>query len=170
MESTRIKFRDRTRALIRAIAAQPKSVQMEFFGYQKVELLEERMGRILKRFEDTKVDYRIFDLLEKETNQVIGSCGFHNWIVDHDRAEIGYELHPAYRGQGYMREAMTQILPFAFSEMNLNRIEAFIAPENSKSIQLVEHFNFVKEGVVRGHYKVGAVYEDSILFSLLKTD
>lgn len=30
----------------------------------------------------------------KSEDRVIGTCGFHNWMKEHDKAEIGYELAP----------------------------------------------------------------------------
>src|SRR5689334_20840523 len=33
-----------------------------------------------------------FRLILKETKEVIGSCGFHNWYPAHRKAELGYAL------------------------------------------------------------------------------
>ena len=69
-----------------------------------------------------------------------------------------------------MLEAMKKVLQYGFQNMGLNRIEALIDPENIKSIQLIEKFNFNKEGVLRGHYQTDNGFEDSMIFSLLKNE
>jgi len=84
---------------------------------------------------------------------VIGSCGFHNWIKNHERSEIGYEIHKQYQNQGYMSEAIKKVINYGFQEMNLNRIEALIDPMNENSIRIVTKNGFKQEGILRGHYK-----------------
>jgi ribosomal-protein-alanine N-acetyltransferase len=41
-----------------------------------------------------------FHLLEKTDQNVIGWCGYHTWYLEHDRAEIGYELFKKVKRQG----------------------------------------------------------------------
>ena len=170
METQRLILRNRSREAIAEMLTQSPEQQLEFFGFETLEELEDKLIRVKKGLANTQVDYRIFDLLEKETKKVIGSCGFHNWIKGHCRAEIGYALHQPFRKKGYMREAIKETLAYGYRDMNLNRIEALIAPENTDSIRLVEEFGFIKEGVLRGHYKEEDNFEDSVLYSLLRSD
>nr|MBP6522801.1 GNAT family N-acetyltransferase [Saprospiraceae bacterium] len=34
-----------------------------------------------------------FQLIEKNSNKILGGAGFHNWNPAHFRAELGYHLH-----------------------------------------------------------------------------
>ena len=45
-------------------------------------------------------------LVEKNSQQQIGTCGFHCWDKTNNIAEIGYDLWHEYWGQGYMNEAL----------------------------------------------------------------
>src|SRR5690606_40551856 len=55
----------------------------------------------------------------------------HTWFPDHCRAEIGYSLmQETDRRKGYMSEAIKEVLNYGFTVMNLNRVEALIAPDN----------------------------------------
>lgn len=54
--------------------------------------------------------------------------------------------------------------------MKLNRIEALIDENNIPSKKLLEHFGFNWEGVMRGHYLVNGIFEDSVLYSLLQSE
>ncbi|MDB5083290.1 MAG: acetyltransferase, partial [Bacilli bacterium] len=69
----------------------------------------------------------------KSRDTIIGTCGFHNWMKEHFKIEIGYELDPKYWLKGIMTEAVNEIIKFGFDELGLNRIEAFIDPANSSS-------------------------------------
>ena len=112
-----------------------------------------------------------FQLVKKDSGENIGWCGYHTWYTQHYRAEIGYILtNDVERGNGYMKEALPEILRFGFDQMQLHRIEAFIGPDNTASLKLVEKLGFVKEGHLREHYFKDGKIEDSVVFSLLKTE
>lgn len=112
-----------------------------------------------------------FKLVERESNKIIGNCGFHTWNPQHHRAEIGYALNSEdFKNKGYMKEALAKILEYGFQEMNLNRIEALIDENNTPSKKLLDYFGFTKEGVLRGHYLVNGTFEDSVQYSLLKSE
>lgn len=112
-----------------------------------------------------------FHLLDKTSNAHIGWCGYHTWYVDHARAEIGYGLYDdVYKEKGLMTEAMRVVLDFGFNDMKLNRVEALLADYNIPSLKLVERFGFRKEGVLRGHYFVDGVAEDSVVYGLLASE
>ncbi|MCU7619132.1 GNAT family N-acetyltransferase [Chryseobacterium sp. PBS4-4] len=110
-----------------------------------------------------------FKIIHKQSSQVIGNCGFHTWNPQHCRAEIGYDLNSdEFKNKGYMKETLKKVIEFGFREMKLNRIEALIDENNTPSRKLLDHFGFTKEGIVRGHYLVDGIFEDSVLYSLLK--
>lgn len=69
-----------------------------------------------------------------------------------------------------MTEALEAILTFGFGELNLHRVEALVAVWNTASIKLLQHFDFIKEGVKREDYLVNGKYEDSISYALLKRE
>lgn len=115
--------------------------------------------------------FLIFQLLDKETQQIIGWCGYHTWYIDHGRAEIGYGLIDEHtKGKGLMTEALKAVLQYGFEEMQLSRVEAFVAPENIPSLKLVQKFNFTREGQLRKHYLKDGNLEDSVVFGLLKEE
>lgn len=112
-----------------------------------------------------------FQVLERTSRKIIGWCGYHTWYLDHDRAEIGYGLfEEIYKGKGLMSEAIGPIIEYGFREMGLNRIEAFISPENIASNKLVQKMNFVKEGQLRQHYRDNNQIDDSLVYSLLRSE
>ncbi len=112
-----------------------------------------------------------FHLIERDLNQVIGSFAFHNWYPIHRRSEIGYAISAdEHKNKGYMKEAVRPIIEFGFKSMNLNRIEAYIHPENAASRKLVEGIGFRQEGLLREHYCHEGVTGDSEVYGLLYHD
>ncbi|MFK5959708.1 MAG: GNAT family protein [Lutibacter sp.] len=170
MNTNRLFFRKRTKELINEMLTYSKEEQMLFFGFSTKEQLTYKLKRIEEALSKENVNYQIFDLVEKKNKIVIGSCGFHNWIKNHERSEIGYEIHKQYQNQGYMSEAIKKVINYGFQEMNLNRIEALIDPMNENSIRIVTKNGFKQEGILRGHYKNNNEFENSIMYSLLKSD
>lgn len=69
-----------------------------------------------------------------------------------------------------MSEALEAIIAYGFSELNLNRIEALVAPGNVPSIRLLVKNNFIQEAVLKQHYFHEGKFEDSIVFALLRAD
>ncbi|MND70827.1 putative ribosomal N-acetyltransferase YdaF [compost metagenome] len=69
-----------------------------------------------------------------------------------------------------MTEALKPIIQYGFETMKLNRIEAFLSPDNIPSLKLVQKFGFTKEGHLREHYNKDNKLEDSAVYSLLKSE
>lgn len=143
----------------------------EFLGISKPEKLEEERVKFTKGIATYNKSMLVFQLLDKNSKKIIGGCSFHTWYLDHARAEIGYALtDDTIKRSGLMSEALKPILDYGFEEMKLNRIEAFIGPNNNASIRLVEKFGFTREGVLRQHYYKDGQIEDSVVYSLLQEE
>ncbi len=127
--------------------------------------------RFQKGYSCFKRSIIFFQLIEKVSGQIIGSAGYHNWYSDHFRAELGYSLRDDKdKNKGYMTEAVRRILAFGFDELHLHRIEAYVSEDNVPSIKIMKNFGFHREGLLREHYFSNGIHEDSIVFSLLKSD
>lgn len=111
-----------------------------------------------------------YTLIELKSNQIIGTCGFNYIDFENAKAEIGYDLNKMYWGQGFAKEAITCLIQYAFNDLNLNRIEAKIEPENINSIRLIEKLSFTYEGTLRKAEKSKNRFIDLNLYSLLATD
>lgn len=142
-----------------------------FFGCRTYEELAEERKKYEQGLEMYRKSLFMFHLIEKETNKVIGWCGYHTWYLPHNRAEIGYVLtDDEAKGKGYMKEALAAIIDYGFNVMELHRIEAFVGEENEPSLKLINHFGFVREGKLREHYYINGIHHDSVVFSLLKKE
>lgn len=78
----------------------------------------------------------------KENQKVIGSICLWNVAVDHSQAELGYALRTDFHGKGIMNEAVSVVLKYGFSQLFLDKIEAYTSKYNGKSIRLLERNGF----------------------------
>ncbi|MFY0256100.1 GNAT family N-acetyltransferase [Chitinophaga sp. 30R24] len=102
--------------------------------------------------------------------ELIGTCGYHRISKTHFKAEIGYDLLPEYWGKGVMKEAVSHMLQYGFNEMQFNRIEAFVDPENLASSQLLSRLGFQYEGFLRDAFFEKGKFVNAQLYSLLRRE
>lgn len=136
--------------------------------FSSVEDTENEMNWYEKIFEDQSGLRWVIE--DRKTKKVIGTCGFLNYEKAHNRIEIGYDLIPSYWRKGVMKETLRTIIHFAFTKMNIHKIEAKVDPENISSIKLLEKLNFYQEGLLREHEYEKGKYVDLIIFSILKRE
>lgn len=142
-----------------------------FFGCKTDEELAEERKKYDQGLQMYRKSLLMFHIIEKETEKVIGWCGYHTWYLPHNRAEIGYVLtDETSKRKGYMKEALPYIIDYGFDRMNLHRIEAMVGPDNQASLRLVKGLGFVEEGLLREHYFIDGKFYDSLVFSLLKKE
>jgi RimJ/RimL family protein N-acetyltransferase len=77
----------------------------------------------------------------KDSGQPIGMCGLllrqPARVVD-----LGYGFLPEFWGQGYALEAAAAMLDFGRRQLGLLRASAIVAPDNARSIALLEKLGF----------------------------
>lgn len=111
-----------------------------------------------------------FWLYEKENpHQIIGTICFHRITHSvYQTCEVGYKTDGAFRRKGYAKEALTFGIKLMFDELKLHRIEAFVMPENTPSIHLLESLHFEREGICRQSICIRGNWEDHALYALIK--
>jgi len=82
-------------------------------------------------------------------------------------ATLGYWLGAENVGHGYMSEAVGVIIPHAFGQLGLHRLEAASMPSNTASIRVLERTGFVREGLARRYLMISGSWQDHIRFALL---
>jgi RimJ/RimL family protein N-acetyltransferase len=104
----------------------------------------------------------------------IGSVGWHKVGYgpnpESDAWNIGIELLPDARGQGFGAEAQAQLAAFLFAETSVNRVEAQTDVENIAEQRSLEKAGFRREGVARrSQFRAGA-FHDLVTFARLRDD
>ena len=109
-----------------------------------------------------------FAIVLNETGRQLGNCSLHALHRQNRRAEIGYALARQHWGQGYMQEALRALVAHAFTDLDLNRLEADVDPRNAPSAAALIRLGFKAEGLLRERWIVGGEVCDSALHGLLR--
>lgn len=104
----------------------------------------------------------------KTNSELIGTICFWNIIKEFDFSEIGYELLPEFFNQGYMQEALSEVLDYGFDILNFHLIEAWTHSENKPSIKLLENNLFARDPDLEEKHKGSKELNNYIIFSRRK--
>ena len=102
--------------------------------------------------------------------KMVGTCGFFSFKDDCMKAEMGYELNSAYHRLGIMSEALTMILDFIFEKSGINRVEAWVEPDNTASKAVLKKLGFTHEGTLRQYEFCRDGIIDITVWSILRND
>ncbi|MGM7684752.1 GNAT family N-acetyltransferase [Cytobacillus sp. Hm23] len=106
----------------------------------------------------------------KEDGKLIGTADFILWQPNHNRAEIGYVLSPAYWGKGIATEAAKEIITFGFNHMDLVRIQARCFIDNIGSERVMQKLGMTFEGIIRKGMLAKDKHRDIKMYSILKEE
>jgi [ribosomal protein S5]-alanine N-acetyltransferase len=97
--------------------------------------------------------------------EAAGGVGIHPLAdVYRGTAEIGYWLAEPYWGKGIATEAVRAIIPVAFGQSGIVRIQAGIFSGNPASMRVLEKCGFIREAVHRNAITKHGVLMDEILY------
>jgi len=85
-------------------------------------------------------------------------------------AEITYRIFNPFWGWGYAQEAVKACLRLAFTELGLNRIEAYIEPVNLASVRTAEAGGFKKEGLARKKLFTRKAWRNVLVYAAVCSD
>ena len=109
--------------------------------------------------------------LNSEPDSIVGVAEIFDYSPDVNMITIGYRLNDRFWGKGIATKTVKAMTDYLFNDIGINRIQAYVMPENIKSQNILQRNGFVKEGVIRqGSIWKGKGVVDLILYSLLKSD
>ena len=73
----------------------------------------------------------------KKSNEFIGWCGL-KYRSDRNETDLGYRLTPSAWGKGYASEAAKACLHYAFTSLQLPRVNACAHVDNTASLQILQ--------------------------------
>lgn len=83
---------------------------------------------------------------------------------------LGYWVGQPFARQGYMREALQAVVHFAFTDLDLSRLEAGCLPENAASRGVLEKVGFKYEGVAQSYLQINGRWRNHVLYANLRGD
>ena len=94
-----------------------------------------------------------------------------NFVEPHNRkASIAYYLDAGHQGRGLASAAVRAVLAYAFSRLEMHRIELRCAVGNVASRRLAERLGFVREGELRDAEQLDGGFVNHYVYSLLASE
>jgi [ribosomal protein S5]-alanine N-acetyltransferase len=110
-------------------------------------------------------------IVDARSAGLIGACDIRRPEPrDPQLAEITVLLSRAARGRGLASRALVLLIDWGVRDLEMQRIQAVVHPQNARSIALFERLGFQREGLLRGLRPRATGREDRILFAMLADD
>lgn len=97
--------------------------------------------RIIKEVADGELIF--WAISTKTSPNLIGTICLWNFSENNATAELGYEMNPAFQGNGFMDEAVKSVLEYGFLSLDFKKIEAYTHKNNEPSKGLLKKNLFI---------------------------
>jgi len=89
-----------------------------------------------------------FSLVHRDSDTVVGMCGFKGPPAEDGVVEIAYGVSPEYRGKGYATEAAQSLTEYAIESGKVRVVRAHTLPEPNASTRVLTKCGFRRIGEV----------------------
>jgi [ribosomal protein S5]-alanine N-acetyltransferase len=101
---------------------------------------------------------------------LVGCVGLRDIDPEHLQAELGFWIGREWWGSGYATEAAREVVRYAFDQLGLNRIYAHHMVRNPAAGVVLRRIGMRQEGVLRERVRKWGVYEDVVVYAVLRAD
>ena len=110
-------------------------------------------------------------LIRRQDQQLVGAITLDNIQRGPSQSgTLGYWTGQPFTRMGYMREAVQAVVHYAFTELDLSRIQAGCLPENTASRGVLEKCGFKYEGVAQSYLQIAGRWRTHVLYANLRSD
>ncbi len=110
-----------------------------------------------------------FAIVDKASDNLVGTIGFHTLSSANRSAELAYDIHPSFWGKGIATEVCKWIVNWGHSARGFSRILACVLDTNVASTRVLEKCGFSQEDKLRNLRIVRGVPRDFFLYSITPT-
>ena len=82
--------------------------------------------------------------------------------------EVGYSLSREYWNQGYMTEALAEVIRYSFTQLPVHRLEAMHETTNPASGRVMEKCGMIQEGMMRGRVWNKTHFSDVMMYGITR--
>ncbi|MGE7092310.1 GNAT family N-acetyltransferase [Lysinibacillus sp. NPDC048646] len=116
---------------------------------------------------DSKREFS-FGIYEQGSNNLIGHIALYAVKrLPYSSAFVGYAMDEIYVGKGIVTEAVELVVRFAFEQIGLHRVEAYVSTQNNASIRVLEKSGFQQEGLLRKLLYINGQWVDHYMYACL---
>jgi RimJ/RimL family protein N-acetyltransferase len=91
-------------------------------------------------------DIAIILAINKSSNEVIGSAGFHDFPDEAGMIEIGFGIVPEMQNQGFGQELLIGMWQMICKRPDVKILRYTVAPDNVPSLHIINKLGFTKVG------------------------
>jgi ribosomal-protein-alanine N-acetyltransferase len=136
--------------------------------HKSKEYTKDLIELILSKYKEG--EYNDWAIVYKPTGKMIGTCGFTRIDEQNSLVEVGYVINPSFWGMGFATEAVEKVIDFAFSEMDVNRIECKFMFGNDASLAVMKKVGMKLEGYQRDAIFIKGKFHTIGVASILKRE
>ena len=110
-------------------------------------------------------------LIRRSDNALLGAITLDNIRRGPAQAgTVGYWVGATVARHGFMREALTSVVHYAFTDLDLSRVESACLPENHASRGVLEKCGYKYEGVAQSYLQINGRWRNHVLYANLRSD
>ena len=138
-------------------------------GFYTVSRQLEKIRESLFQMRDRR-EYN-FGVFDANTSELIGHISLYSIKrLPFSSGFIGYSIDERHIGRGIGSEAVQLATAFAFDNVGLHRIEAYVSPRNGGSVTVLEKSGYTREGLLRKILYINGVWEDHYMYAMLEDE
>lgn len=173
LETPRVLLRLMTPADYEAFLPLAKDKDIWKYFPQDLSHEQELSNWIQKLLSEREIGLRMpFTVIDKHSNEIVGSTSYLNISLYDKRLEIGSTwLGTSFIGTGVNRQAKFALLSFAFEVMKMERVEIKTDVLNERARAALLKVGMIPEGILRSHMLMHSNRRrDTIYFSIIRSE
>lgn len=107
-------------------------------------------------------------IMSQINSQYIGCVGIKDFTNAHKRGTLSCIIHPSCWNSGYAHEALFNVIDYSFTTLALNRVQAFVDPQNIRAVSLFKSLGFTQEAILKEYEFEYNNYIDIAIFGMVK--
>lgn len=140
-----------------------------WFDFPVVVPTAERMQEAIDEWRTAYTDDRwVVSFAVERGGAIVGSVEVRR--TDRGSGSLSWAVYPEHRGHGTAVRAVRLLIAYAFDELGLTRVEAYVHPANTRSLRVATRAGLRREGLVRGREPFHGTSADMVLLGRLAHD
>lgn len=137
------------------------------FRYPFAQSSEQMVQKFISSsFDEKNKHFAIVD----EKDEYLGTVSLKNISLENHSAEYAIVLRKKAQGKGYAKKATTDIIEYAFSELNLHKVYLNVFEKNEKAKKFYERCGFSYEGTFKDALFLNGQYESLAWFAMINRE
>ncbi|MBT9492844.1 MAG: GNAT family N-acetyltransferase [Paucibacter sp.] len=108
-----------------------------------------------------------FGIFSQASNEFLGGAGLNSINQQHLFCNLGYWVRQSAQRQGVASRTVRALLPYAFDQLGMQRVEIVVALGNTPSEGVARQCGAQLEGVARNRLQVGGVAVSASIFAIV---